>query len=228
MYCRIGIRVSRWPLAAGGLYLDREWALVSEATGRVLTQKTHPKLAQCSPSLYLPGMERGRVGIDRCSDADDGHVFFRAPGMDEALVIYIGHTEELNDENSLDETGGVESDSSPLPSVLVCNRPRPVSQLTRAVAATAAPMTECVTVDGDAWFSKFLGVAVRVVRCQAQAEVAPVETKSPPDSEPIVNFSNEAQFLIISEWSLGKLATVLNTFLSPDHTCCANFLFRCS
>jgi molybdenum cofactor sulfurtransferase len=47
-----GTTVARWPLAAGGLTFDREWAVVN-ASGVALTQTRHPRMCLLQPSLDL-------------------------------------------------------------------------------------------------------------------------------------------------------------------------------
>lgn len=183
-----GIRVSRWPLSDGGLYLDREWALVSVATGKVLTQKAYPKLALCRPRLSGGG-EREDWGADAGGAA--GFIMFRAPGMEETLAVEV-HPSCGRTGAGETTTGGHDALGG-ASSVHICNQERPAEPYRISKYSTG----EKITTDANSWFSRFLGEAVRVLR------------RAEGDTEFVANFSNEAQFLMITEPSLTKLAKVL-------------------
>lgn len=202
LHIMVGIRVSKWPLSDGGLFLDREWALVSGRTGKVLTQKSHPKLATCKPSLRIAGSEASDAicssGLGR-----DSFIVFRAPGMEKILAVDINAPSSTGERISA-------GDSDKKSSVLVCNQQRMVLNKSSEVYSLpiASSVGEVFTMDGDAWFSDFIGEAVSVVRRSRQRTLN-VDRSNGIDSESsVANFSNEAEFLMITEWSLSHLASV--------------------
>ena len=102
--------MSQWLLSPTGLFLDREWAVVSRLTGAALTQKSHPRLALCEPTITFFSY----ISCDGINIGDDSGGFLlriTAPGMSaleiafpqESTVAGGGSPEELseNGKNSI-------------------------------------------------------------------------------------------------------------------------------
>lgn len=163
---------------------------MSVTSGKVLTQKTKPKLAMCIPSLST------KCGIGDGSNPsfeDFKYLTCRAPGMDDVLVI------DLCDCSINHEGADMNKNNIGISSVLICNQERLTGKPTSIYTIESMDQTERFTADAGNWFSRFLGEPVRVVRRRG----SPIGAK-----DSLTNFSNEAQFLMITEASLTKLAMV--------------------
>jgi hypothetical protein len=162
------VKVSRWPLCDSGLFLDREWAVINTVTGKVVTQKSHPKLSSCQPSI----------------DVLTGKILVRSPYISTILAISI----TLDDENSCST-----------PNILICDAKREAVETPSGLSHS-----EDFDYDGGSWFSTLLGESCKLVRRKFLAQL--------PDEKggKLQNFSNEGQFLVITEASLLLLSKVIS------------------
>ena len=205
-----GVRVYKWPLSASGLHLDREWAVISCTTGRVLTQKTHPQLATCKLSFrYRPDI----CDWDKDDIASAKNIVISAPSMPRILLLHTQYSSPPEHEHA---TG------FPVEGVTVCNRTRPIRRLMDTNSLDIGVnngtdnhggFNECMTFDADGWFSEFLGEKVTVVR-SGEVTRDGIPTSWDNNTDGVTNFSNEAQFLMITEWSLQNLSSVKYNWLT--------------
>lgn len=204
-----GLRASAWPLADSGLFLDREWAVIHKKTGRVLTQKSFPRLALCRPTLRSINVERSKTALHPLVNEKKVYLSVSARGMDSVLIIDIVEEEK---EKELRGTSSVHPKKTDLPSercdtgahdiksVLVCRKQRLIGTTSvLKCLSTAIDEEQKLCTDADAWFSAFLGESVSVVRRQRGQTIG---------VEEVANFSNEAQFLMLTECSLQILSKV--------------------
>jgi hypothetical protein len=186
----VGVRVSQWPLSDNGLFLDREWAVVDELSRRVLTQKLHPRMALIETRLDL---DAGELVVSTPSMSSE----LRLAVSSHACVVASGHQRDGDPPNiSSDPSNEV---------IMVCQQPRAVSQ--GAVRGGSGEVYQ----EANEWLSLFLGTRCRLQR-RAPPCLRPAEEcgrRVPTTGEDIVNnFVNEAQFLMITEASLGLISKV--------------------
>jgi hypothetical protein len=184
-----GIRVAQWPLSDNGLFLDREWAVVDALSRRVLTQKSHPRMALIETRL----------------DLDSGELVVSTPSKSSELRLAISsHGCSIGTRNINSSNIGPDPSNEV---VMVCQQPRMVGQDAGGGAREAYE-------EADEWLSSFLGT-----RCRLQRRAAPRQRSgeeggdfaidSAAVEDTVNNFVNEAQFLMITQASLGLISKVL-------------------
>ncbi len=192
--CTAGVRVDSWPLCRDGLYADRMFAVVSATTGKVLTQKTCPRLALCRPR------------IDLTSNA----LTVLAPGMNSPLVVPLTDEDDCEDDDagnsSCNGDRTVGSSYVPLESgsaefVTVCNR------RTEIAVRTDGRLRRSSSAAADKWFSEYLQERCALVKRRDRSGGHTESVLSSKEKEDTPgNFVNEAQFLMITQRSLHELS----------------------
>jgi uncharacterized protein YcbX len=177
-YIYEGVRVESWPLTEGGLYLDREFAVVSNRTGKVLTQKTYPKLALCKINIDIAS------GLLTISIAANDNL--------DSNSISIGILEQPCNEIVTVASPSIFDDS-----VIVCSRSLPIFHFNDMDSAHKQEYNLA-----SAWFTSYLREPCTFVRRKHSVPLVSSESVSHG------NFSNEAQFLLITESSLRVLSHV--------------------
>ena len=168
-----------WPLAQGGLYLDREFAVVSNRTGKVLTQKTHPKLALCKIDIDLQ-TSRLTISNSQSDDADSNNI-----------SIHIHEQPSIKIEATNVSPSIIDDD------VFVCSRSLPICRLDDMGTSIQQEYSLA-----SAWLTTYLKEPCTLVRRKHNYPSVASKTISPG------NFSNEAQFLLITERSLRLFSEV--------------------
>lgn len=180
-----GIRVAKWPLSDNGLFLDREWAIVDALSGRALTQKSHPRMSLIETRVDL---DSGELVVSTASKSSE----LRLAIYSHACIV----------SSSAGGMGGARELLVSSDVVMVCQQPRVVG------GGAAAD----VYAEADEWFSAFLGTSCRLQRrappAERDADLDMTSATTITSGEAVSNFVNEAQFLMITEASLGLIAKV--------------------
>jgi uncharacterized protein YcbX len=215
--------VTKWPVSQNGLLFDREFVLVraprpgaatdSAATHLVITQKSYPMLSLLKPVVLLH--------LDREPSGLAAVMVVHAPmrtgsgsgsGSGAALPplhvpLFMPADDHLEVEQEL-ETGRGEIGASTV--VNVCGR-RCGGRLLRRRASDVA-------ADADRWFSHYLGVGVMLVRSTLFQERSVTVEPAAADAcstgpakvaSGLVNYVNDAPFLLVSMASVAHLRKVL-------------------
>ena len=171
-----GMEVREWPLGARGLLLDREWALVGDADGAVLSLRDQPRLAAIHARVRL---------------ADKADL----SGLSGELVLshrLCGELEEIRVPFGAGESGSDHSDLLP-----------PAGLQAWLAAAVGLP---CSLVRfGAGEDSKRAAGAWHAQVERHRKGTAAAGGLCTPQAPPRVAFANEAQLLVVSAASVADL-----------------------
>ncbi|KAJ3165238.1 hypothetical protein HDU88_004321 [Geranomyces variabilis] len=182
--CR-GISVTKAAVGPYGFELDRFWMLAEPPASpgaplRMVTQRTHPKLALISTALLLGDSAKPATAIPPAALASGGSLILSAPGMPTDLQIPF-----------------IPSAASSLP-ILTAELHHGETTKCRDEGSHAAE-----------WLERFLGFRVRLLRKDTETvrELDPLHTPAVElfESEPQTALADGYPFLILSDASVADL-----------------------
>lgn len=218
-----GMKVRAWSVDARGLRFDREWALVHDATGRVLSLRDHPRLAAISAAVEVPADEtteccvlvlshdlRGKredFRIPFWADPDQAHArpLERAGARGDAVGEQCAQRESLPPPDDLAEWL---MDATGVPCSLVrfgFDSTERAGSRTPSAGVAASFREEVIRRKRAAGAN---GTSAPSARRDALDELAlhsPVSMAGTPKPASQRAFTNEAQLLVVSESSVAVL-----------------------
>lgn len=206
-----GIKVSKWPLASYGLYLDRKYAIQNSITGKTITIKSHSKLTLCIPYV----------------DLNSDWMTIMAPNMPTILtmnyqsneVILIPIENYINDENPFISHSNIHervvNDILLKKSYYITNDNNNTNNLDISTISTNSIQicihdinTTKISDLADSWFSDYLGIKCHLIiqtNNENENKNKNSDNLNESNNYKLKSFSNIGQFLMISLPSVKNL-----------------------